>query len=228
MWCSRLRIHCCHNRGTGHSAVRVRSLARELPHASGAPNKTKQGVPLWLSDERTQPAPMRTRVQSLASLIGLGSSVATSCGVGCKCSLDPTLLWLWCRLAAVALIGPLVWEPPYVMGAALKKQRDQTKPNTPHVFIHTHTMVLSGSREQIKHLFLDRGRKNGCRAHGFIPPPRRALPPRAQGSLPLAGVCVQATVLLSRSPGAGATHPLHTPGPAPAGKQSHPPCSKPT
>ena len=36
---------------------------------------------------------------------------------------DPALLWLWCRLAAVALIGPLGWEPPYAMGVALKKQK---------------------------------------------------------------------------------------------------------
>ena len=33
---------------------------------------------------------------------------------------DPPLLWLWCRLAAVAPIGPLAWELPYAMGAALK------------------------------------------------------------------------------------------------------------
>ena len=31
---------------------------------------------------------------------------------------DPSLLWLWCRLAATALIGPLAWEPPYAMGVA--------------------------------------------------------------------------------------------------------------
>ena len=29
-----------------------------------------------------------------------------SCGVGCKCGSDPTLLWLWCRPTAVALIRP--------------------------------------------------------------------------------------------------------------------------
>ena len=33
------------------------------------------------------------------------------------------LAWLWlrCRLAAATLIPPLAWEPPYAMGAALKK-----------------------------------------------------------------------------------------------------------
>ena len=35
------------------------------------------------------------------------------------------LLWLWCWLAAVALIRPLAWEPPYVAGAALKRQKDK-------------------------------------------------------------------------------------------------------
>ena len=46
-----------------------------------------------------------------------------SCGVGRRCSLDHVLLWLWCRLAAVALIQPLTWEPPYAMGAALKSKK---------------------------------------------------------------------------------------------------------
>ena len=33
---------------------------------------------------------------------------------------DPALLWLWCRLAAVAPIRPLAWEPPYATSAAVK------------------------------------------------------------------------------------------------------------
>ena len=33
---------------------------------------------------------------------------------------DPTLLWLWYRLAAVALILSLAWELPYAAGVALK------------------------------------------------------------------------------------------------------------
>ena len=35
------------------------------------------------------------------------------------------MLWLWRRLAAVALIRPLAWEPPYAVGAALKKKKDK-------------------------------------------------------------------------------------------------------
>ena len=46
-----------------------------------------------------------------------------SCGVGCRCALDLALLWLWCRLAAVPLIGPLAWESPCAKGMALKKKQ---------------------------------------------------------------------------------------------------------
>ena len=67
---------------------------------------------------------MRFQVQSLALLSGLRiSSVTMSCGVGCTCSSDPALLWLWCRLAAVVPIRPLAWEPPYAAGVALKSKK---------------------------------------------------------------------------------------------------------
>ena len=52
-----------------------------------------------------------------------GSIPAMSCGVGCRHGSDPTLLWLWRRLAAIALIRPLAWEPPYATGAALKSNK---------------------------------------------------------------------------------------------------------
>ena len=48
-----------------------------------------------------------------------------SWGVGCRLGSDPALLWLWCRLAAAALIRPLGWEPPYAAGAALEKAKRQ-------------------------------------------------------------------------------------------------------
>ena len=68
---------------------------------------------------------MRFRVQYLASLSGL--RVVVSCGVGCRCSLDPELLlvWLWHRPVATTLIGLLAWEPPYAMGVALEKTKRQ-------------------------------------------------------------------------------------------------------
>ena len=48
--------------------------------------------------------------------------IAVSCGVGHRRGSDLALLWLWCRLEAIAPIGPLAWEPPYAVGAALKRQ----------------------------------------------------------------------------------------------------------
>ena len=55
-------------------------------------------------------------VRSQSGSVGQGSSTAISCGVGRRHGLDPALLWLWCRLAAVAPIQPLAWELPYAMG----------------------------------------------------------------------------------------------------------------
>ena len=44
-----------------------------------------------------------------------------SCGVGRRGGSDPELLWLWCR--PVAPIGPIAWESPYAVGAALEKTK---------------------------------------------------------------------------------------------------------
>ena len=49
-----------------------------------------------------------------------------NCGVARRCSSDPELWWLWRRLAAVALIQTLAWEPPYATGLALKKTKTKT------------------------------------------------------------------------------------------------------
>ena len=40
---------------------------------------------------------------------------------------DPKLLWLWCRPAAIVLIGLLAWEPPYAVDEALKGQKTKKK-----------------------------------------------------------------------------------------------------
>ena len=48
-----------------------------------------------------------------------------SCGLGCRRGSDLALLRLWRRPAAVALIRPLAWEPPYAAGAALEKAKRQ-------------------------------------------------------------------------------------------------------
>ena len=40
---------------------------------------------------------------------------------------DLVLLWLWCRLAAVAPIRPLAWELPHAAGEALEKNKSKNK-----------------------------------------------------------------------------------------------------
>ena len=62
--------------------------------------------------------------------------MAVSCGVGCRHSLDPQLLWLWCRLAATAPIRLLaLWtELPYAVGVGLKK-KDQKKKKSVRIYV---------------------------------------------------------------------------------------------
>ena len=62
-----------------------------------------------------------------------------SCGVGGRRGSDLVFLWLWCRPAVAALIPPLAWEPPYAMGAALKRPR---KKSLAAIVIITHVMNL--------------------------------------------------------------------------------------
>ena len=52
-----------------------------------------------------------------------------SYSVGCRCGLDLALLWLWCRLEAMALIRPLAWELLYAEGMALKRQNKKIEEN---------------------------------------------------------------------------------------------------
>ena len=77
--------------------------------------------------------------------MGQGFGVPVSCSAGRRHSLDPALLWLWCRPAAVAPIRPLAWELPYAAGAALKsketKQNKQKQTNKQKT-TYTHTKKL--------------------------------------------------------------------------------------
>ena len=53
------------------------------------------------------------------------SSIADMAWIGHRHDLDPGLLWLWYRPAAVAPIRSLAWELPYAKGVILLKR--QTK-----------------------------------------------------------------------------------------------------
>ena len=76
-----------------------------------------------------------------------------SCGVGCGCGSDPTLLWPWCRLAATAPVRPLAWEPPYAASVALKRQKTKNKTN-----------IINDSQIQPTNWSLPVGRGKGGRA----------------------------------------------------------------
>ena len=58
-----------------------------------------------------------------------------SSGVGHRHSSDPVLLWLWLKLAAVAQIRPLAWEPPYAVGVAPKGRKKEEKVTKINLFI---------------------------------------------------------------------------------------------
>ena len=63
-----------------------------------------------------------------------------SCGVGRRLGSDSTLLWLWRRQVAIALIQALAWEPPYAAGAVLKikkKKREKEKCNKTGMLVLT-------------------------------------------------------------------------------------------
>ena len=66
-----------------------------------------------------------------------------SCDTGRRRGSDLALLWLWCRLVATALIGPLAWEPPYAAGVAIKSKKRKKKKN-----------LKGGTRNELKWLSL--------------------------------------------------------------------------
>ena len=71
-----------------------------------------------------------------------------SCGVSHRCGSDPTLLWLWYGLAAVAPIRPLAWELPYAEGAALKSKKQKRQQQRGRVFWHQVQDVFSENGQE--------------------------------------------------------------------------------
>ena len=75
-----------------------------------------------------------------------------SCGVGGRRGSDPTLLWLWWRPEAVALILPLAWEFPCAMGVTLKKKKKSRKqtayPNIKGFLEATKKSIMSPKSEK--------------------------------------------------------------------------------
>ena len=59
---------------------------------------------------------------------------------------DLVLLWLWCRLAAVAPILPLDWEILYAMSTALKKKKKEKRKTGELIRTALKELILKGIR----------------------------------------------------------------------------------
>ena len=70
---------------------------------------------------------MRTWVQSLASLSGLRIWRCHELWCRLQTWLGSCVAVAVAKLAVTAPIGPLAWEPPYVVGVALKRQKKKKK-----------------------------------------------------------------------------------------------------
>ena len=62
--------------------------------------------------------------------MGQGSSIATSCGIGCRRFSSLVLLWLWHKLVGVAPVQSLALELTYAVGTALKSKNKQQQQQT--------------------------------------------------------------------------------------------------
>ena len=72
------------------------------------------GVPVLAQRKQIWLGTMRLRFDPWPHSVGWGSGTAMSCGVGRQLQLG---------------LDPLAWEPPYAVGAALKRQKDKKTKN---------------------------------------------------------------------------------------------------
>ena len=64
------------------------------------------------------------------------------CGVVHRHGSYPALLWLWCRLAGVAPILPLTWQPPYALAVAPQiKKKGEKKATMTNTIINMFIMA---------------------------------------------------------------------------------------
>ena len=65
-----------------------------------------------------------------------------SCSVSLRLDLDLALLWLWHRLVATALIGPLAWELLYAMAMFLKDKKTEKNGCKQYLVVNVHPHVF--------------------------------------------------------------------------------------
>jgi len=80
---------------------------------------------------------------------GLSLISGLSCGAGGRCSLDSALPWLWRRPAVTAPME--AWEPPFAMGAALKRKKIKIKINKNGLVINEHSLWVSNIMRAMLH-----------------------------------------------------------------------------
>ena len=124
-----------------------------------------------------------------------------SCCVGCRCGSDLALLWLWCRLAATALMGLLAWEPPYAAGTAVeKRQRQKIKKKKEVHFKSLNTNMKSKApRRHVYTVYCRIGFMFSCRFYslrGFLVSHHRPCPKSGWSHFPW-NCCSFYSVLLS-------------------------------
>ena len=87
----------------------------------------------------------------LTSILEDVCSIPVGQGSGVAVSSD--LVWLWCRLAAAALIRPLAWERPHGTGAAPKRKNGEGSPWAPLVaqqcLLPSRRLMTSVNRESV-------------------------------------------------------------------------------
>ena len=84
---------------------------------------------MWLGRLRTR----HSAHEDMGSIPDLIQQFKDLVFIGCRCSLDPMLPWLWHRLAAAVLIQPLAQELPYAASAFVKrKHKKRTKQKKQH------------------------------------------------------------------------------------------------
>ena len=93
----------------GNYSIVITKIEHKGGHLAGVgeSKKAKEGVLVVAQQVKNQ-----TSIHEDAGLIpvlsGLRIQSCVSCSFGRRCSSVPELLWLWCRPAAAAPVGPLV------------------------------------------------------------------------------------------------------------------------